>query len=147
MSSDEDYDSSHHNERREKQLPNLTSILFGNIDSNGNLVDDIFDDECKRHLSSLQRHLSSIIPFNDMVDEDEDIESGVEEDANKDVNNCNSGGEDSNHNSGQNGLKRDVFKRSDSVDSSYCSQSQPQSQSVDKNDDKSDESMNCFIDN
>jgi len=73
MSSDEDYDSSHanygYNERNEKKITNLTSILFGNIDSNGNLVDDILDEESKRHLDSLQRHLSSIIAFEGVIKE------------------------------------------------------------------------------
>lgn len=41
---------------------NLTGFLFGNIDSAGNLEDDIFDSETKRQLSSLPRFgLSSLI--------------------------------------------------------------------------------------
>lgn len=34
---------------------NLTGFLFGNIDSEGRLEDDIFDIESKRQLSSLAR--------------------------------------------------------------------------------------------
>lgn len=32
---------------------NLTSFLFGNVDDNGHLVDDVLDDDCKKHLHSL----------------------------------------------------------------------------------------------
>lgn len=34
-------------------LFNLTSFLFGNIDDNGHLEDDILDEDCKKHLNSL----------------------------------------------------------------------------------------------
>lgn len=39
---------------------NLTGFLFGNIDSEGRLEDDIFDSESKRQLSSLARHVVHI---------------------------------------------------------------------------------------
>lgn len=34
-------------------LFNLTSFLFGNVDDNGQLIDDILDADCKKHLNSL----------------------------------------------------------------------------------------------
>ena len=133
MSSDEDYDSSannyYQNERRDQQLSSLTSILFGNIDSEGNLVDDILDDDSKRHLSSLQRHLSAIIPLNDIVDDEEDNESGLEDnderdrtsDTNTSSQNSDDNRTDDNRTNGQNRRKR-----SNSIDSSYGSQNQNQ---------------------
>ncbi|CAG2164848.1 unnamed protein product [Oppiella nova] len=92
MSSDEDYESVNagegSGERRAEELSSkLTSILFGNIDSNGNLLDDIFDDNSKRHLNSLRQHLFSVIPLSDIVDEEDDNESGLEDesDANRET--------------------------------------------------------------
>lgn len=34
-------------------LFNLTSFLFGNVDDNGDLVDDILDEDCKKHIHTL----------------------------------------------------------------------------------------------
>lgn len=48
---DTDSDNEHDNENE----VNLTGFLFGNIDSLGRLEDDIFDNESKKHLSSLAR--------------------------------------------------------------------------------------------
>ena len=146
MSSDEDYDSSNanywQNERRDQQMSSLTSILFGNIDSEGNLVDDIFDDESKKHLSSLQRHLSEIIPLNDIVDEEEDNESGLEDDERDqhlESNNCSQNSDDNKTDENRvNGQTR--RRRSNSVDSTYGSQSQSQI-----NGNKSEECMTLFI--
>lgn len=48
----------------------LTSILFGNIDERGQLEDDVFDSESKRHLASLARlGLSSIL--NELIEGEE----------------------------------------------------------------------------
>ena len=47
MSSDSDDD--------EKHGVDLTGFLFGNIDSEGRLEDDIFDSETKKNLASLSR--------------------------------------------------------------------------------------------
>ena len=140
MSSDEDYDSSSannwHNDRRDQQMSSLTSFLFGNIDSEGNLVDDFLDDDSKRHLSSLQRHLSDVIPLNDIVDEEDD-ESGLEDsdekedkDKQTDTNTGSQNRDDNRRNSSQtNG--RPIRQRSDSFDSSYGSQNQNGSKSDD----------------
>lgn len=43
------------NENENENEVNLTGFLFGNIDSTGQLEDDIFDNESKRQLSSLAR--------------------------------------------------------------------------------------------
>ncbi|OTF75547.1 transcription initiation factor TFIID subunit 1-like protein [Euroglyphus maynei] len=48
-----------------------SAILFGNIDENGELADDIFDEESRRHLDSLQSHLSSIISYEDLIQEED----------------------------------------------------------------------------
>ena len=77
MSSDDDCDSQSSTHKFKKsaddQFTKLTGILFGNIDDEGHLVDDILDEESKRHLSSLQRHLNSLLPLNeeDIKNEDE----------------------------------------------------------------------------
>lgn len=43
-------------ERNENEV-DLTGFLFGNIDSEGRLEDDIFDPESKKHLASLSRFI------------------------------------------------------------------------------------------
>ncbi|XP_075681101.1 TATA-box binding protein associated factor 1 [Dermatophagoides pteronyssinus] len=49
-----------------------SAILFGNIDENGELTDNIFDDdECRRHIDSLKPHLSSIISYEDIIENDD----------------------------------------------------------------------------
>lgn len=48
-----------------------SAILFGNIDEDGKLADDIFDDHCKEHLSFLQPHLSSLFSCEDLLDKNE----------------------------------------------------------------------------
>lgn len=46
---------------------NLTSILFGNIDNNGELVDDILDAESRKNLGALSKFgLNSIL--NEVID-------------------------------------------------------------------------------
>lgn len=52
MDIDSDNDNDNENEV-------LTGFLFGNIDSNGRLEDDIFDSESKKQLSSLARYIFS----------------------------------------------------------------------------------------
>lgn len=70
MSSDEeDCASSDEKPSSSNVAINIASaVLFGNIDNNGFLTDDIFDDECKRHLGSLQPHLGSVVPYEDIID-------------------------------------------------------------------------------
>lgn len=145
MSSDEEYDSSSannwHNDRRDQQMSSLTSFLFGNIDSEGNLVDDFLDDDSKRHLSSLQRHLSDVIRLNDIVDDDDD-ESGLEDNDEKDDkdrhsdSNTNSQSSDDNRVNGNQTNGHSMRHRSNSFDSSYGSQNQ--------NGSKSEDCMNTF---
>ena len=55
MDSDNDNDL---NDRDENEV-NLTGFLFGNIDSEGRLEDDIFDNESKRQLAALARFVFS----------------------------------------------------------------------------------------
>ncbi|CAG2104510.1 unnamed protein product [Medioppia subpectinata] len=139
MSSDEDYESvnaSHgsggqRQAEEEEMSSKLTSILFGNIDSNGNLLDDIFDDDSKRHLSSLRSHLLSYIPFNDIVDnnstEDDDNESGLEdnEPSESKPSAAADGKPTTDGHNGKDNTDVSTRRRRDSNDSSYGSQSQP----------------------
>lgn len=58
-----------------------SSLLFGNIDNDGRLTDadDIFDQECQRHLTSLQAHLSTVVPFKNLiVDDEEEAEKAID---------------------------------------------------------------------
>lgn len=61
MDNDDDrLDSDHDPEDDEEEDDNnggvnLTGFLFGNIDSDGRLVDDIFDSETNKQLGSLAR--------------------------------------------------------------------------------------------
>lgn len=50
---DNDYEPDSDNEAENEV--DLTGFLFGNIDSEGRLVDDIFDTESKKQLGSLAR--------------------------------------------------------------------------------------------
>lgn len=58
---------------------NMTGFLFGNIDENGQLEDDILDPEAKQHLASLSRlGLNSFIRemmSNETANEERDYES------------------------------------------------------------------------
>lgn len=62
-------DSEEENDKDLMSGINMTGFLFGNIDDNGQLEDDILDPEAKQHLASLNRlGLSSFIQemmFND----------------------------------------------------------------------------------
>lgn len=50
-----DSDNDNDNDNDTENEVDFTGFLFGNIDSEGKLVDDIFDNESKKHLSSLAR--------------------------------------------------------------------------------------------
>lgn len=50
-----DMDSDNDNNDDNDNETDLTGFLFGNIDSDGRLIDDIFDSESKKQLSSLAR--------------------------------------------------------------------------------------------
>jgi len=55
-------DSEEENEKDHESSLNITGFLFGNIDDNGQLENDILDPEAKQHLASLSRlGLSSFI--------------------------------------------------------------------------------------
>lgn len=55
-------DSDEENDKDIMSAINMTGFLFGNIDDNGQLEDDILDPEAKQHLASLNRlGLSSFI--------------------------------------------------------------------------------------
>lgn len=56
MDSDNDNENDNDNDNENENEVDLTGFLFGNIDSDGRLVDDIFDNESKKHLSSLARY-------------------------------------------------------------------------------------------
>ena len=63
------------------QALSLTSFLFGNIDSHGELESDVFDDECKKHLDSLSRlglgnQIRQVTDDADDEDEEEEDEEG-----------------------------------------------------------------------
>lgn len=69
-------DSEDENEKDLASSLNITGFLFGNIDDNGQLEDDILDPEAKQHLASLSRlGLSSLI--NEMMP-NESITEGKE---------------------------------------------------------------------
>lgn len=57
MDMDSDTENDNDNENERENEVDLTGFLFGNIDSDGRLVDDIFDSESKRQLSSLGRYI------------------------------------------------------------------------------------------
>lgn len=62
----------------------LTSFLFGNIDTHGQLEGDVFDGECKRQLASLSRLglgslLRQVTDDGEDDDEDEDDDDEQEE--------------------------------------------------------------------
>ncbi|KYN01312.1 Transcription initiation factor TFIID subunit 1 [Cyphomyrmex costatus] len=66
-------DSDEENEKDLASGLNITGFLFGNIDDNGQLEDDILDPDAKQHLSSLSRlGLSSFI--NEMMSNDNNAE-------------------------------------------------------------------------
>lgn len=73
MSSDEDDSSFNDDNTTSNSVAfDITSaILFGNIDKDGNLTDDIFDEECKRQLTSLQPHLNSVVSYETLIGGDE----------------------------------------------------------------------------
>lgn len=66
MSSEEEEDNTSISDRIVSNIG--SAILFGNIDDDGKLADDIFDDNCKEHLSFLQPHLSSLFSYEDLLD-------------------------------------------------------------------------------
>lgn len=72
MSSDEENDTFDDDKQRSSNMASniASAVLFGNIDNEGRLIDDIFDDESKRHLNSLQPHLNSIVPYEDIIEND-----------------------------------------------------------------------------
>ncbi|KYN38772.1 Transcription initiation factor TFIID subunit 1 [Trachymyrmex septentrionalis] len=66
-------DSDEENEKDLASGLNITGFLFGNIDDNGQLEDDILDPDAKQHLASLSRlGLSSFI--NEMMSNDNNAE-------------------------------------------------------------------------
>lgn len=96
MYSDSDDSADESNDRGDEDYGggvNLTSILFGNIDNNGELVDDILDEESRKHLGVLSKFgLNSIL--NEVIDkvnteEDGGAESDDDEEFDKEVRNSN----------------------------------------------------------
>lgn len=77
-------DSEEENDKDLSSGINMTGFLFGNIDDNGQLEDDILDPEAKQHLASLSRlGLSSFIREmmpNDVVSHDQDEETEHQDD-------------------------------------------------------------------
>ena len=70
MSSDEEDNSSfdENSSTNKVALDIANAILFGNIDNDGFLTDDIFNEECKKQLGSLQQHLDSVVPYKDIIE-------------------------------------------------------------------------------
>lgn len=69
------------NEDSNKQY-DLTSFLFGNIDEDGQLEDDVLDSESKRHLSSLARlgldsFINEIVGEQDVTETKDSIEESI----------------------------------------------------------------------
>ena len=69
------------NEREYEREMDLTGFMFGNIDENGQLEDDILDSNAKQHLSSLyQLGLGSILQ--EMVSDEPETKSEDKSDEN-----------------------------------------------------------------
>jgi len=66
-----------------------SAVLFGNIDNEGFLTDDIFDEECKRHLGSLQPHLDSVVPYEDIIEKKRNVNDSDNSESDSDVTNEN----------------------------------------------------------
>ncbi|XP_071554239.1 transcription initiation factor TFIID subunit 1 [Temnothorax nylanderi] len=66
-------DSDEENEKDLASGLNITGFLFGNIDDNGQLEDDILDPEAKQHLASLS-HLGLSSFINEMMSNDNNAE-------------------------------------------------------------------------
>lgn len=72
-------DSDEENEREDGSL-NMTGFMFGNIDKNGELEDDILDAEAKQHLASLSHFgISSLLQ--EMLNDDVDTKKSNEEES------------------------------------------------------------------
>ncbi|XP_060811264.1 transcription initiation factor TFIID subunit 1 isoform X1 [Bombus pascuorum] len=82
-------DSEEENDKDITSGINMTGFLFGNIDENGQLEDDILDPEAKQHIASLNRlGLSSFIREmmqNDDITEEKDNESNDKPEEKNDV--------------------------------------------------------------
>lgn len=78
MSSDEEDDNG---SSSKKNLDIANAIIFGNIDENGELIDDIFDEECKRNLRFLQPHLSKLVSYDDLMDDQSQDKSEEDDDS------------------------------------------------------------------
>ena len=64
-------DSDEENDKDYEQGLNMTGFLFGNVDENGQLENDILDPTAKRHLASLgQLGLNSLL--REMIADDDD---------------------------------------------------------------------------
>ncbi|XP_046733883.1 transcription initiation factor TFIID subunit 1 [Diprion similis] len=81
-------DSDEENDRDMDLEMNMTGFLFGNIDEDGQLEDDILDSEAKRHLASLGRLglsslLQEMIALDNEEKEDKENGKGANEDENR----------------------------------------------------------------
>lgn len=84
MVATDDEDDANEGQGAPSQTLSLTSFLFGNIDTHGQLEGDVFDVECKRQLASLSRLglgslLRQVTDDGDEDDEDEDDDDDHEE--------------------------------------------------------------------
>lgn len=72
-------DSDEENDRDDGSI-NMTGFMFGNIDKNGELEDDILDSEAKQHLASLSHFgISSLLQ--EMLMDDIDTKKSNEDDS------------------------------------------------------------------
>lgn len=80
MYSDSDDSGDESNDRGDEDYNsgiNLTSILFGNIDNNGELVDDILDEESRKHLGVLSKFgLNSIL--NEVIEKENPTQTNLD---------------------------------------------------------------------
>lgn len=84
MTATDDEEDTSEGQGAPSQTLSLTSFLFGNIDTHGQLEGDVFDVECKRQLASLSRLglgslLRQVTDDGDEDDEDEDDDDDREE--------------------------------------------------------------------
>lgn len=78
-------DSDDDNDKDYEQGLNMTGFLFGNIDENGQLEDDVLDASAKQHLASLgQLGLNSLL--REMMPEDDDRDTKSDDDDERDKN-------------------------------------------------------------
>lgn len=82
MSSSEDDDDGN---KKSSAFDFANAIMFGNIDNRGVLTDDILDEDSKKLINSLHKHLATVVPYSNIID-NEEVDKSSDELANGDDN-------------------------------------------------------------